>query len=86
MVDGETISSHMKSRPDIYDNMLVTFLTVGEQTADFSGTAQKVADLHSQGISQRVEALGALLEPILIAGVAGAVATICWPCSCPSTR
>ena len=67
---GSLTSRAMAEREDLYPGNLLQMVAVGEEASDLSATFQKAAQYHEDETNHLLEALGAALEPILLAGVA----------------
>jgi len=60
----------------IFPFMVTQMVSVGEQTGQLSSMLGKIADFYDEEVNQSVEALVALMEPILILVLGGLVGSI----------
>lgn len=67
---GSLTSRAMAEREDLYPNNLLQMVAVGEEASDLSEMFKRAAEFHEEETNHLIEALGAALEPILLAGVA----------------
>jgi type IV pilus assembly protein PilC len=76
VTEGRAISAHMLDRPNIYPPILAHMTRVGEEAGCLAQMFLKVSDYYAQEVDHFVDALGAALEPILLAMVGGIVGVI----------
>lgn len=73
--EGESLAEPL-SRHEIFPPMVVQMLAVGEETGALDTMLEKVADFYDDEITATVDALTALIEPLLIVVVGGTVGLI----------
>jgi type IV pilus assembly protein PilC len=73
--EGEGLAGPL-SRQEVFPPMIVQMLAVGEETGALDTMLEKIADFYDDEISATVDALTALIEPILIVVVGGTVGLI----------
>ncbi len=72
---GESLAEPL-SRHEIFPPMVVQMMAVGEETGALDSMLEKIADFYDDEITAAVESLTALIEPVMIAVVGGAVGVI----------
>jgi type IV pilus assembly protein PilC len=73
--EGESLAEPL-SRHAIFPPMVVQMLAVGEETGALDTMLEKVSDFYDDEITATVDALTALIEPLLIVVVGGTVGVI----------
>jgi type IV pilus assembly protein PilC len=73
--EGESLAQPL-SRHEIFPPMVVQMLAVGEETGALDTMLEKISDFYDDEISATVDALTALIEPLLIVVVGGTVGLI----------
>jgi type IV pilus assembly protein PilC len=73
--EGESIAKPL-SRHAVFPPMVVQMLSVGEETGALDTMLQKISHFYDEEVATMVEQLTALIEPVLIAVVGGAVGLI----------
>lgn len=68
--DGQRLSDHMESRPDIYPNIAIQLTAVGEESAQMPEMFKVISHHYEEQIEHQIHLLSALLEPILMSIVA----------------
>lgn len=68
--DGETLSSHMASRPEIYPSIAIQLAAVGEESAQMPEMFTVISAHYEEQIEHQIHIISALLEPILMSIVA----------------
>jgi len=63
--DGDTLSGPLENHP-VFPPMVVQMMAVGEETGALDAMLEKVADFYDQEVSDTVDALTSLLEPLMI--------------------
>jgi type IV pilus assembly protein PilC len=63
---GLTIAENIRDDKKIFPEMLVSMVSVGEQTAQLDKVTSKVADFYDDEVDNIVKNLAALMEPIII--------------------
>lgn len=74
--EGESLSSSMAERPLIWGTFLPRMLAAGEESASVPSMLVRARDLHSAEVEAVVDNLGAILEPLLLFGVAIVVGVV----------
>jgi type IV pilus assembly protein PilC len=73
--EGESLATPL-ARHDVFPPMVVQMIAVGEETGALDTMLEKIADFYDEEVAAAVESLTALIEPVMIAIVGGAVGTI----------
>lgn len=71
--EGESLAESMRSRPDVYDQMLVSFTMLGEESATLGQSLRRGGSLYKMMVEEKLAALKQALEPILTCAVGGIV-------------
>lgn len=73
--EGETINEPL-ARCGVFNDIVINMIKVGEETGELDKMLVKIADNYDEEVDQAVSAMMALLEPILIVFMGGAVGFI----------
>jgi type IV pilus assembly protein PilC len=73
--EGESIAAPL-ARHSVFPPMVVQMMAVGEETGALDTMLEKIANFYDEEVEATVESLTALIEPVLIAVVGGAVGAI----------
>ncbi len=73
--EGESLTQPL-ARHEVFPPMVVQMLAVGEETGALDTMLEKISDFYDDEITATVDALTALIEPILIVVVGGTVGLI----------
>jgi type IV pilus assembly protein PilC len=73
--EGEGISKPLGAQ-NVFPDMTVSMIEVGEETGSLPDMLNRVADIYEEEVDRAVDGLTALLEPIMIVGLAIIVGTI----------
>jgi type IV pilus assembly protein PilC len=73
--EGESLADPL-SRHEVFPPMVVQMLAVGEETGALDTMLEKIADFYDEEVKATVDALTALIEPLLIVVVGGTVGLI----------
>ncbi len=73
--EGETINEPLK-RSGVFDDIVVNRIKVGEETGELDKMLIKIADTYDEEVDAAVAAMMALMEPLLIVFMGGAVGFI----------
>ena len=68
--------SQALNRRQVFPDMAMSMLAIGEETGQLDGMLSKVADFYEDEISATVKAMTAMLEPVMIVLVGGIVGSI----------
>jgi type IV pilus assembly protein PilC len=71
---GITMAENMKDDEKMFPSMVVGMISVAEQTAQIDSITEKLADYYEGEVNDMVKGLSALLEPLIIVVLGGAVA------------
>jgi type IV pilus assembly protein PilC len=63
---GKTISSEMSVYPKLYPPIVQQMVSVGEETGEISEILSQLADFYEEEVSQTMDSLPSLIEPVLI--------------------
>ena len=66
---GENLTNAMRSRPDLYDGLLVSFVALGEESASLPNSLEKAASIYKMLLNEKLDAFKQSLEPLLTIGV-----------------
>lgn len=72
VVDGATLSTAL-GESHLFPELFVDMLSVGEQTGNFSGTMQMVADVYERELDQQIQIVSTLIPPLVMIVIAGVV-------------
>ena len=72
---GGSISKPM-AKAKVFPPMVTQMVAVGEETGRLDDMLSKVADFYDMEVENAVEALTALLEPIMVVGIGGIVGSV----------
>jgi type IV pilus assembly protein PilC len=73
--EGESLATPLSRHP-VFPAMVVQMMAVGEETGALDTMLEKIANFYDEEVEATVESLTALIEPVLIAVVGGAVGGI----------
>lgn len=73
--EGETIAKPLSEAP-VFPSMLVQMIAVGEETGALDSMLNKVADFYDNEVSTSVDGLTSMIEPLMMALLAGVVGTM----------
>jgi type IV pilus assembly protein PilC len=73
--EGENIADPM-SKMDVFPPMMVQMIAVGERTGTLDEITGKVADFYEQEVSNSIDIMVTILEPLMLLFVAGMVGAI----------
>jgi general secretion pathway protein F len=72
VAEGESLSEPLR-RSGLFPPIVTHMVAVGERTGELEGMLEKVADAYDEEVETRIVALTALLQPVMILAMAGAV-------------
>jgi len=64
--EGERIAEPLKKKLDVFPSMVVQMISVGEETGQLDTMLIKIADFYDREVSNAVEALTGMIEPLII--------------------
>jgi type IV pilus assembly protein PilC len=64
------------AKAKVFPPMVTQMVAVGEETGRLDDMLSKVADFYDMEVENAVEALTALLEPIMVVGIGGIVGSV----------
>ena len=64
--EGERIAEPLKKKLDVFPPMVVQMISVGEETGQLDTMLFKIADFYDREVSNAVEALTGMIEPLII--------------------
>jgi type IV pilus assembly protein PilC len=73
--EGETINEPL-ARCGVFNDIVINMIKVGEETGELDKMLIKIADTYDEEVDQAVAAMMALMEPLLIVFMGGAVGFI----------
>lgn len=74
--EGDSLGQSLGNRPELYPGILVQMTSVGEESSNLSTTYHRLAGFLDEEVGNRVEALGAALEPMMMVLVSIIVGSI----------
>ncbi len=72
---GQQLNVSMR-QTQLYPNMVVQMVSIGEETGSLDGMLTKVADFYEQEVDDAVEGLSSLLEPLIMAVLGVLIGTL----------
>jgi type IV pilus assembly protein PilC len=75
IAEGKTIAEPLQGSK-VFPGMVVQMISVGEQTGAMDAMLSKIADFYDDEVDTAVDALTALLEPILMVGLGGTIGAL----------
>ena len=75
LIDGSSLSNAL-SRQEIFPELYVDMMAVGEQSGRFAETMQMVADVYERELDQRIKVATAIIPPIIIVMIAVLVGAV----------
>ena len=72
IAEGKTLAEPLKEST-VFPGMVVQMIAVGEQTGSMDAMLSKIADFYDSEVEAAVDALTALLEPMLMVGLGGTI-------------
>jgi len=73
--EGKTIAEPLQGSK-VFPGMVVQMISVGEQTGAMDAMLGKIADFYDDEVDTAVDALTALLEPLLMVGLGGSIGSL----------
>ncbi len=75
IAEGKTIAEPLQGSK-VFPGMVVQMISVGEQTGAMDAMLAKIADFYDDEVDTAVDALTALLEPLLMVGLGGTIGAL----------
>ena len=66
IIHGETISSQLAKRPDIFPSLLAEMIAIGEKTGRLSDTFMYLSQLYEDDVEDLTKNLSNAIEPVLM--------------------
>lgn len=82
---GEPIYASFQLYPKIFPDMVISMTAIGEETGQLDNMMDKVADYYEREVSEAVDILTAMIQPLMIVLVGGAVALVVFGMFLPLT-
>lgn len=82
---GEPIYASFQLYPKIFPDMVISMTAIGEETGQLDAMMDKVADYYEREVSEAVDVLTAMIQPLMIVLVGGAVALVVFGMFLPLT-
>ncbi len=76
LLQGESISEAMSYHPDLYPSLVISFVRLGEESADLPACVMRAGQLLNMILLNRLQAFQNAMEPILTLGVGLVVALV----------
>lgn len=73
---GEQMSNSLAAAPEVFPPMVVSMISIGEETGSLDNMLGKVADFYEREVDEAVDSLTAALEPMMIIFLGGIVGMI----------
>ena len=70
VVKGESITSALEDRPDIFSPLFVQMINIGEKTGKLDTSLDNVVKFYKRETDTFVNSLSSIIEPVLIIGLA----------------
>ena len=70
LAGGQQLQAGMKNFPDLFPNMVVQMVAIGEESGALDTMLTKVADYYEELVDAAVDSLTAMLEPAIMAFLA----------------
>lgn len=70
---GKTVSSELARSPKLYPPVVQQMVLVGEETGEIASILSQLADFYEEDVSQTMDSLPSLIEPVLIIIMGAAV-------------
>lgn len=70
IAQGSTLQSSLSQRPDLFPNMLIQMVGIGEESGALDSMLAKVAEYFEAAVDDAVDSLTTLMEPIIMAFLA----------------
>jgi len=64
---GEALATSMRDQGDVWPNMVVQMVQIGEESGSIDKMLEKVADYYEEEVDNLVDALSSLMEPMIMA-------------------
>jgi len=75
VLQGGMLSLAIEER-NVFPNMAIQMMSIGEETGELDAMMMKVADFYEDEVEQAIKALTSVIEPLMMVGIAGMVGTI----------
>ena len=75
LIDGSSLSGAL-TRQEIFPELYVDMMAVGEQSGRFSETMQMIADVYERELDARIKVATAIIPPIIIVMIAVLVGAV----------
>jgi len=75
VTDGTSLSVALRA-PDIFPELLLDMMAVGEQTGRFGETMNMIADVYERELDKQVKITSALIPPVIMIVIAGIVGLV----------
>jgi type II secretory pathway component PulF len=75
VIDGATLSGALTSQ-NIFPEMFVDMMGVGEQTGKFSDTMSLIADVYERELDKQVQVVSTLIPPMVMVVIAAVIGTV----------
>ena len=70
IASGQQLQAGLKQYPDLFPNMVVQMVSIGEESGALDAMLAKVADYYEEQVDTAVDSLTSLLEPLIMAFLA----------------
>ena len=75
VIDGTSLSAALRA-PNIFPELLLDMMAVGEQTGKFGDTMNMIADVYERELDKQVNITSALVPPVIMIVIAGIVGLV----------
>jgi type IV pilus assembly protein PilC len=73
---GTQLNKSMLDFPDLFPNMVIQMVAIGEESGSLDAMLAKVADFYEREVDDAVDNMTALLEPLIMVVLGGIVGTL----------
>lgn len=74
--DGSSLAEFFQNNTQLYGKVFASMIAVGEESGNMPSMAQKLANMYEVEVDQALNALGVLIEPVLIFFTGGIIGTV----------
>lgn len=75
VIDGASLSNALQKQ-NIFPELFVDMMAVGEQTGRFGGTMLMIADVYERELDKQVKIISALIPPVIMVAIAAVVGLV----------
>jgi type IV pilus assembly protein PilC len=75
VVDGANLSTALAEQ-NLFPELFLDMMAVGEQTGKFGGTMQMIADVYERELDQQIQVVSTLIPPLVMIVIAAVVGLV----------